>query len=389
MRDIRYAFRMLLKTPFVTTVAVLSLALGIGANAAIYSLFDQILLRPLPVAAPRELVKLSMPGPIQGNDSCNQSGGCDVIFSYPMFRDLEREQKVLAGIAGFRIFGVSLAIGDEPSTGQGVWVTGGYFPTLGIRPAVGRLLGPQDNEPGADNLVAVISHGLWRDRFGGRPDVVGQSLRANGRSFSIVGVTPEGFEGTTLGARPVMYVPMQSRTWTGTYTGLTNRRDYWVYVFGRLKDGVPLETAKAGLDGIIRPILANVEAPLQQEMSAATMARFKAKQMIVEDGSRGQSSMQREARTSLLLLFGITGVVLLIACANIANLLLARGAAREPVRGVSRDDLPADGVAAQLTGSRRGVQIWCVTHALRCEAQIDHCRTRGVVRPYVPVDVRL
>ena len=148
MRDIRFAFRMLLKTPFVTTVAVLSLALGIGANAAIYSLFDQILLRPLPVAAPNELVKLSMPGPIQGNDSCNQSGGCDVIFSYPMFRDLEREQKVLAGIAGFRIFGVSLAIGNEPSTGQGVWVTGGYFPTLGLQPAVGRLLGPNDNEPG-------------------------------------------------------------------------------------------------------------------------------------------------------------------------------------------------------------------------------------------------
>jgi predicted permease len=334
MRDIRFAFRMLLKTPFVTTVAVLSLALGIGANAAIYSLFDQILLRPLPVSAPRELVKLSMPGPIQGNDSCNQSGGCDVIFSYPMFRDLEREQKVLAGIAGFRLFGVSMAIGDEPSTGQAMWVTGGYFPTLGLRPALGRLLGPSDNEPGANNMVAVIDHRLWRDRFGSRPDVLGQSLRANGRSFTIVGVAPEGFEGTTLGARPVMYVPMQSRIWVGTYDGLSNRRDYWVYVFGRLKSGVPMETAKAGLDGVIRPILANVEAPLQQEMSAATMARFKGKQMIVEDGSRGQSSMQREARTPLLMLLAITGVVLLIACANIANLLLARGAARATEMGV-------------------------------------------------------
>ena len=152
MRDIRLAFRMLLKTPFVTTVAVLSLALGIGANAAIYSLFDQILLRPLPVMAPNALVNISMPGPIQGNDSCNQSGSCEVIFSYPMVRDIEREQKVLAGFAGFRLFGLSLAIGNEPSTGQGMWVTGGYFPTLGVRPALGRLLGPQDNEPGADTV---------------------------------------------------------------------------------------------------------------------------------------------------------------------------------------------------------------------------------------------
>lgn len=334
MRDIRFAFRMLLKTPFVTTVAVLSLALGIGANAAIYSLFDQILLRPLPVAAPNELVNISMPGPIQGSDSCNQAGGCDIIFSYPMFRDIEREQKVLAGIAGHRLFGLSLAIGDEPSTGQGVWVTGGYFSTLGIQPALGRLLDVKDNEPGADNMVTVISHRLWRERFGSRADVLGQVLRVNGRSFTVVGVAPEGFDGTTLGARPMVYVPMQSRIWAGTYEGFSNRRDYWVYVFGRLKPGVTAEVAKTGLDGVIRPILSTVEAPLQVGMSDATMNRFKAKQIVIEPGSRGQSSMQGEARTPLLMLFAITAVVLLIACANIANLLLARGAGRATEMGV-------------------------------------------------------
>ena len=334
MRDIRFAFRMLLKTPFVTTVAVLSLALGIGANAAIYSLFDQILLRPVPAIAPDELVNISMPGPIQGSDSCNQAGGCDIIFSYPMFRDIEREQKVLSGIAGHRLFGLSLVIGDEPSTGQGVWVTGGYFPTLGIQPALGRLLDTKDNEPGADNMVTVISHRLWTERFGGRPDVLGQVLRVNGRSFTVVGVAPDGFEGTTLGARPVLYVPMQSRVYVGTYEGLTNRRDYWVYVFGRLKPGVTAEMAKTGLDGVIRPILANIEAPLQVGMSDATMNRFKAKQIVIEPGSRGQSSMQGEARTPLTMLFAITSVVLLIACANIANLLLARGAGRATEMGV-------------------------------------------------------
>ncbi len=334
MRDIRFAFRTLLKTPFVTGVAVLSLALGIGANAAIYSLFDQILLRPLPVHAPKELVNLSMPGPIQGSDSCNQAGGCDIIFSYPMFRDLEREQDVLAGIAGHRLFGVSLSIGDEPQTGSGVWVTGGYFNALGIQPALGRLLRPEDNEPGQDNMVAVLGYRLWMESYGGRPDAVGQVIRANGRSYTIVGVAPQGFEGTTLGVRPALYVPMQSRTWVGTYNGLENRRDYWVYLFGRLKPGVSREAAKAGLDRVIRPILTDIEAPLQRSMSDATMARFKAKEMVVEPGARGQSSMHAEARTPLLMLFSITGVVLLIACANIANLLLARGANRATEMGV-------------------------------------------------------
>ena len=142
MRDLRYALRTLRTTPFVNAVAILSLALGIGANAAIYSLFDQILLRPLPVAAPEELVNLNLPGPIQGNDSCNQSGcGEGIIWSYPMVRDIERTQTVLAGVAGHRIFGASIALAtNRPSVTD--WVTGAYFTTLGLHPALGRLLQP-------------------------------------------------------------------------------------------------------------------------------------------------------------------------------------------------------------------------------------------------------
>ncbi|HEY7567146.1 MAG TPA: ABC transporter permease [Gemmatimonadaceae bacterium] len=329
MRDLRYAFRTLLTTPFVNAVAILSLALGIGANAAIYSLFNQILLRPLPVAAPDELVNLNLPGPIQGSDSCNQSGcGDGIIWSYPMLRDLEKSQTVLAGIAGHRGFGASIALGDEPTVGEGSWVTGGYFTTLGLRPALGRLLLPSDNEPGADNMVAVISHRFWMDRFGGKADALGQLLKLNGRPYTIVGVAPEGFEGTTLGSRPLVYIPMQSRVYVGTYKGLENRRDYWVYVFGRRKAGVSIEATKDGLDRVIAPILADVEAPLQRAMSDQTMAKFKAKRVVVEPGARGQTSMHREAKTPLTMLFAITAVVLLIACANIANLLLARGANR-------------------------------------------------------------
>jgi predicted permease len=334
MRNVKLALRMLLKTPFVTTVAVLSLALGIGANAAIFSLFDQILLRPLPVQEPQQLVNLALPGPMPGSTSCNQAGDCDVIFSYPMYRDLERQQTALAGIAGHRLFGVSLAVNNEPSTGEGVWVTGSYFPTLGLQPAAGRLLVPSDDEPGADHLVVVLSHGFWMERFGGSPDVLGQNLQINGRPFSIVGVAPEGFDGTTLGARPVVYVPVSSREWPPNFNGFENRRNYWMYVFGRLKPGVSLEAAKASLDGVVRPILADVEAPLQGGMSDATMQRFRAKEMVLEDGRRGQSGIHEEASTPLLMLFGITGVVLLIACANIANLLLARGAGRATEMGV-------------------------------------------------------
>ena len=335
MRDLKYAFRTLRTTPFVNAVAILSLALGIGANAAIYSLFDQILLRPLPVTAPDELVNLKLPGPIQGNDSCNQSGcGDGIIWSYPMFRDLERSQTALAGVAGHRIFGASIALGDEPTVGDGIWVTGAYFTTLGLHPALGRLLEARDNEPGGDNMVAVIGHRFWIDRFAGKPDALGQPLRLNGRTYTIVGVAPEGFEGTTLGAHPLVYVPMQSRVWVGTYKGLENRRDYWVYVFGRKKVGVTLEATKAGLDRVIAPILSDVEAPLQKGMSDPTLAKFKAKRVVIEPGERGQSSMQGEARTPLGMLFAITAVVLLIACANIANLLLARGANRATEMGV-------------------------------------------------------
>src|SRR5574338_8869 len=329
MRDFRYAFRTLRSAPFVNAVAVLSLALGIGANAAIYSLFEQILLRPLPVPAPHELVTLNLPGPIQGNDSCNQSGcGDGIIWSYPMLRDLERTQTALAGIAGHRIFGASIALGDEPAVGEGIFVTGGYFTTLGLRPALGRLLDPRDNEPGADNMVAVIAHRFWMDRFGGKPDAIGQLLRINGRAYTIVGVAPAGFDGITLGAPPVVWIPMQSRVYVGTYKGLEHRRDYWVYVFGRRKPGVSMEATKQGLDRVIAPILADVEAPLQQGLSDATMAKFKAKRVVLESGARGQASMQGEARTPLTMLFVMTAVVLLIACANIANLLLARGANR-------------------------------------------------------------
>jgi predicted permease len=335
MRHIKLALRTLFRTPFVTAIAVLSLALGIGANAAMFSLFDQIMLRALPVPNPDRLVNLGAPGPKPGSTSCSQAGDCEVVFSYPMFRDLERGQTVLTGLAAHREFGVSLSYGGEPLTGDGLYVSGSYFPTLELRPAVGRLLSPADDQNIGANFVTVLSYSFWQTHFGSDPGVVGRAITVNGQSMTIVGVAPRGFEGTTLGNRPLVFVPITMRGLLSIgFRGFENRRAYWVYVFGRRKPGVSQVQAGAGLNAVYHPIISDVEAPQQKGMSDQTLARFKAKQVEVTPGWRGQSTMQREAKTPLFMLFSVTGIVLLIACANIANLLLARGAGRAMEMGV-------------------------------------------------------
>lgn len=335
MDHIRLALRMLRKTPFVTAVAIASLALGIGANAAIYSLFDQFLIRQLPVRAPGELVNLSAPGPKPGSTNCNQAGDCEDVFTYPMFRDLEKQQTALAGVAGHVNFGANLSVRNEAFTGRGMFISGGYFGLLGVTPAAGRLIQPADDAVIGANFVTVLSHEFWMERYGGDPKAIGQTLIVNGKTLSIIGVAPQGFRGTTLGAEPMIYVPISMRAAVSTWRNqFENRRSYWVYVFGRLKPGATLQQSQTQINQLYSNILVNVEASLQEGMSDVTMKRFKARQIVMSPGARGQSSIHKEAKTPLLMLFAITGTVLLIACANIANLLLARGASRATEMGV-------------------------------------------------------
>ena len=334
MRNVKLAFRTLFRTPFVTAIAVLSLALGIGANAAIFSLTDQVLLKPLPVPEPQRLVDLTAPGPNPGSQSCNDSGDCHEIFSYPMYRDLERSQNVLTGLAGYRIVGANTALRDEPFSGDIVMASGSYFRTLGLSPALGRLLGPDDDATLGAGFSAVLTYSFWHARFGAESGVVGRTITVNGQLMTIVGVAPRDFEGTTFGRHPLLFVPLSMSDKLAGYGGYQDRRRYWVYVFGRLKPGVTLAQAAGALNGIYRPIINDVEAPLQHGMSTATMAKFKAKEVGILPGARGQSQMHREAKTPLTMLFGVTAVVLLIACANIANLLLARAAGRAKEMGV-------------------------------------------------------
>ena len=330
MPNIKFAFRTLLKSPFVSGIAILSLALGIGANSAIFSLFNEMLLKPLPVTEPSRLVNFGDPGPQPGSNSCGQAGDCDEVFSYPMFLDLQKATTGFSGIAAHVLFGANVAYKGVTVNGDGMQVSGSYFPVLGVKPTLGRLLGPQDDTPVGQNFVAVVSHGFWLSQLGGDQSIVGKNITINGKSFNVIGVGPSGFEGTTLGATPYLYVPMSMREemQTGNDHDLTRRDSYWAYLFGRLKPGVSITAAAASINGVYSPILSEVEAPLQKGMSDSTKKRFKAKLITLVDGRRGQSSLHKQTQTPLTLLFGITGIVLLIACANIANLLLARGAGR-------------------------------------------------------------
>ena len=331
MKNLRLAFRTLTKTPFITAVAILSLALGIGANAAIYSLFDQALLASLPVEEPERLVNLSAPGPKPGSQSCTEAGDCDVVLSYAMYRDLERAGDGFSGLAAHRGFGANLVTGEETVSGEGVLVSGSYFPVLGLRPALGRLLGPEDDRNIGQHAVAVLGWGFWKNQLGGDPQILNQRIVVNGNAMTVVGVAAKGFDGTTLGNRPDVYVPISMRSAVEAYfppEEFENRQSYWVYAFGRLAPGVTMERAAAELNVVYKNIVNEVEAPLQEGMSDQTMALFREKELVLEPGWRGQSTFHENARTPLVLLFSITGVVLLIACANIANLLLARGASR-------------------------------------------------------------
>jgi len=329
MRSIRLAFRSLFKTPVLTTIAVLSIALGIGANVAIFSIFNHMLLRPLPVHEPDTLVNLESPGPRSGSVSCGQPGTCDATFSYPMFRDLERAQTVFTGIAAHRDFGANISYGGVSEGGDGTLVSGSYFPVLGLTPHLGRLLNGNDDREGGGARVVVLSYDYWRRRFGGQTDVVDKTLLVNGLALTIVGVAPQGFHGTTLGSRPLMYVPISMReTIVPRWKGLENRRSYWAYLFARLKPGIDVDQARSTFNTQYRSILTQVDVPLQQDMRPSMLTQFRDMNMQLEPGARGQSRAPSEARQPLTLLFGVTAMVLLICCANVANLLLSRAAAR-------------------------------------------------------------
>jgi predicted permease len=331
MNRLKGAIRQLTMRPGLTAIIVLTLALGVGANAAMFSLFHQVLLRPLPVPDPDSLVNLSDPGPKRGSVSCGESGDCDHVFSYPMLRDLEREQTAFTGIAAHRSFGASIAApGAEAVAGEGTSVNGSYFQVLQLAPALGRLIGPQDEPRVGEGYVVVLSYDYWQNNFGGDRSVLGNLLTVNGQSMTIIGVAPEGFTGTTIGQRPQVFVPLTMRWLMEPYFPADDesRLSYWAYLFARLKPGMDVQRAENAINVPYRAIINDVEAPLNSGGSEQFVRNFREKNLVLAPGARGQSNTPENAAMPLTLLLGVTTLVLLIACVNIANLLLARGAAR-------------------------------------------------------------
>ena len=302
MHSLKFAFRTLFRTPFVTAIAIVSLALGIGATAGIFSVFHQVLLQSLAVHDPSELVNLSAPGPKPGFGSCGRAGDCEVVFSYAMFRDLQKVQTVFTDIAAHVGFGANLAYEGRTSSSEGLLVSGSYFPVLELQPALGRLINSDDDKLVGESHVVVLGYDYWSSRFGLDPTVLTKQVIVNGQSLTVVGVAPKSFEGTTIGMRPAVYVPITLRAvLDANFNSWSLRTDYWAYLFARLRPGVTIDAARASLSTQYHAIINDVEAPLQHDMSPQTMAHFRAKPILLAPGGRGQSSVPDEAKTPLRL----------------------------------------------------------------------------------------
>ena len=333
MNHLKHALRQLILRPGLSVTVIVMLALGIGATTAMFSLYHQILVRPLPVPEPERLVNFATPGPKAGGTYGDLAiGNPEAQFSYPMFRDLEAQHPGFTGIAGHTEAVANLSFREQPTYGRTAMVSGGYFGLLNLRPALGRLIAPEDEPQVGESAVVVLSHHYWQRRFGGDPNVLGELLTVNGQELEIIGVAPEGFTGTILGTRMDVFVPLSLRWLMAPTIGPYNpsRFAYWVYAFGRLEPGVTLERAAAELNGVYSGILNEVEAPLLNPafLPPGGAEQFRARQIAFSPGNLGWGPVRAQAARPLELLLGVTALVLLIVSVNIANLLLARGASR-------------------------------------------------------------
>jgi putative ABC transport system permease protein len=319
-QDIRYGLRILGRTPVVSSVAVLSLALGIGANTAIFSLIDTVMLRLLPVEKPEELVQLlraNFSGTGEGNPS----------FTNPLWEQVRDHQDVFSGAFawGNSNSPFDLSQGGAVHPAAGIFASGNYFNTLGVRPAAGRLISPSDDARGCP-AVAVLSYGFWRNHFGGAQEAIGSTLSLNNHPFQIIGVSSPGFYGVEVGNRFDVAVPICSAdVFDGKDSRLDHRSWWWLSVMGRVKTGVSPGQLKARLGVLSPPIFSGA---LPKDWDDKGKARFLKLTLIASPAGTGISYLRRRFGQPLHILMGVVGLVLLIACANIASLMLARATAR-------------------------------------------------------------
>jgi predicted permease len=319
-QDVRYAARLLRKNPGFSAVAVLSLGLGIGANTAIFGMIDALLLKLLPVQDPQELLFLAK----------QAEGGVDPAFYYESYQRLRHDQPFFRELAAFAPVRLNVTVDGESESTMGQLVSGNYYAVLGVPPAAGRVFTAEDDRVPGGHPVAMISYPYWQRRFGGAPSAIGRKVMIDGTPFTIAGVTPPGFYGLEVGAAPDVSVPvmMQPLVMPDKESWLVRSGNTvdWLSVFGRLKPGVTQAQASAGMPLVYRRIQTQLGAELGGK--EAWLKEWVEARLVLVPGGAGLSGLRRQFARPLFVLMGVVGLVLAIACANVANLLLARAAAR-------------------------------------------------------------
>lgn len=346
LQDLRYGFRMLLKTPGLTAIAVLSLALGIGANTALFSIVDSMLLKMLPVKEPQRLVLFRSVGPrgfsvgsYSGNSRTDEAGNRTMTsFAYQSYQRMRELESPLSDIFAFGGVSLNVSADGQADVASGQTVSGNYFTGLGVQPLLGRLLTDEDDKATA-SAVAVLSYRYWQQRFGGNAAVVGKAINLNNVSFTVIGITPPGFDGTMdigstqdvtlpLAWEPQLYVDRQRSNMSGAGT-------WWLRLMGRLKPGATAEQAQAQLANAFHQSVVEHRTARQAQAQATggnAINNLDASQyprLYLDPGAQGEMNSRQYYKPSLYMLLGVVGLVLLIACANVANLLLSRAAGRQ------------------------------------------------------------
>jgi predicted permease len=331
LQDIRYALRQLRKSPGFTLTVIVTLALGIGANSAVFTLFDQVLLRMLPVERPKELVRFEWKGGFSGSMS-SFGGDTDNYFSYPMYKDLRDNNQAFQGMIAADKTQVGVSWRNQAESKAAEIVTGNYFQLLGLKPAVGRLLTPQDDTAKNANPVAVLSYSYWRTRFGAAHDVVGQTVLINGHSFTILGVAPENFDSAIGGYKPVLFIPVSmvdvAMPWIASRDDLNKHDSVWLTLVARLKPGVSASQAEASLGPLWHSLRVNEFALYKSKSEHFRRRYIDETSLKVIDDSKGFSPGRMELQKPLIILMSMAGLLVVMCAINVATLLLLRAAGR-------------------------------------------------------------